>query len=87
MVHDSCGRSRRASEPGFSPESLFDEQRLISDAGLLLAATLSDRLGIEELVNESVRLGYRVAGRGATGPQGASRWCTGCSPAPTASTT
>src|SRR5204863_2550410 len=32
------------------------------DAGLLLTATLADRLGIEELVNESVWLGYRVAG-------------------------
>jgi hypothetical protein len=31
----------------------FDEQRLVSDAGLLLTATLAERLGIEELVNES----------------------------------
>lgn len=50
------------------PESLdavrvaFDEQRLVSDAGLLVTATLADRLGIEELVNESVWLGYRVPG-------------------------
>ncbi|MHB1860329.1 MAG: IS1380 family transposase, partial [Solirubrobacteraceae bacterium] len=34
----------------------FDEQRLISDAGLLLTASLADRLGIEDLVNESVWL-------------------------------
>jgi hypothetical protein len=34
----------------------FDEQRLVSDAGLLLTATLAERLGIEELVNESVWL-------------------------------
>jgi Transposase DDE domain group 1 len=46
---------------------VFDEQRLISDAGLLLAATLSDRLGIEELVNESVWLGYRVPGAALPG--------------------
>jgi len=32
----------------------FDDRRLISDAGLLLTATLADRLGVEELVNESV---------------------------------
>ena len=32
----------------------FDEQRLISDAGLLVSATLADRLGLEQLVNESV---------------------------------
>jgi hypothetical protein len=34
----------------------FDEERLISDAGLLLCATLAERLGIEALVNESVWL-------------------------------
>jgi hypothetical protein len=40
----------------------FDEQRLVSDAGLLLTATLAERLGIEELVNESVWLGHTVPG-------------------------
>ena len=40
----------------------FDEERLISDAGLLLTATLADRLGIEELVNESVWLDPRAPG-------------------------
>jgi hypothetical protein len=35
----------------------FDEPRLVSDAGLLLTATLADRIGIEQLVNESVWLG------------------------------
>ncbi|MBV9683805.1 MAG: IS1380 family transposase, partial [Solirubrobacterales bacterium] len=45
----------------------FDEQRLVSDAGLLLTATLADRLGIEELVNESVWLGYRVPGAALPG--------------------
>lgn len=34
----------------------FDEKRLVSDAGLLLTATLADRLGVEDLVNESVCL-------------------------------
>ncbi len=33
----------------------FDEQRLISDAGLLVTATLAERLGIEELVNQFAR--------------------------------
>ncbi|MGH2903117.1 MAG: IS1380 family transposase [Solirubrobacteraceae bacterium] len=46
----------------------FDEGRLISDAGLLLTATLAERLRIEELVNESVwldrgRPGARLPGR------------------------
>jgi Transposase DDE domain group 1 len=48
----------------------FDEQRLISDAGLLLCATLAQRLGVEELVNESVLAGISGAGGGAAGAQG-----------------
>ena len=66
MVHD-------AADVPTGPMSLdsvrveFNEERLISDAGLLIAATLSDRLGLEELVNESVWLGYRVPGRRSQG--------------------
>jgi hypothetical protein len=45
----------------------FDEQRLVSDAGLLLAATLADRLGIEDLVNDSVWLGYGTPGAALPG--------------------
>jgi hypothetical protein len=45
----------------------FDEPRLVSDAGLLLTATLAERLGIEELVNESVWLGYGVPGAALPG--------------------
>jgi hypothetical protein len=45
----------------------FDEQRLVSDAMLLLIASLAERLGIEELVNESVWLGYRVPGAALRG--------------------
>jgi hypothetical protein len=61
MVHE------RADVPA-GPTSLdsvrvaFDEQRLISDAGLLLTATLAQRLGIEELVNESVWLDPKAPG-------------------------
>jgi len=40
----------------------FDEERLISDAGLLVTATLAERLGIEQLVNESVWLDPRSPG-------------------------
>jgi len=66
MVHDA------AYVPA-GPASLdavrvsFDEQRLVSDAGLLLTGTLAERLGIEELVNESVWLGYRVPGAALPG--------------------
>ncbi|MGH7733261.1 MAG: IS1380 family transposase [Gemmatimonadales bacterium] len=61
MVHD-------AADVPTGPENLdsvgvrFDEERLVSDAGLLLTASLADRLGIEELVNESVWLDPRAPG-------------------------
>ncbi len=48
----------------------FDEQRLVSDAGLLLTGSLAERLGVEQLVNDSVWLDPEGAGRGAAGPQG-----------------
>jgi len=37
----------------------FDDQRAVADAGIVLAATLADRLGIEALVEHSVDLGGR----------------------------
>ena len=46
---------------------VFNEPGLISDAGLLLTATLADRLGLEELVNESVWLPYGTAGAALPG--------------------
>jgi hypothetical protein len=66
MVHD-------AADVPAGPASLdsvrisFDEPRLVSDAGLLVTATLAARLGIEELVNESVWLGYRTPGAALPG--------------------
>ena len=69
MVHD--GADVPAGPGGLdSVRVAFDEPRLVSDAGLLLTATLAERLGIEALVNESVWLGYRVPGRGVAGPEG-----------------
>src|SRR5437773_7751921 len=38
----------------------FDDERLIANAGLLLTATLSERLGLERLVDETVDLGERA---------------------------
>ena len=38
----------------------FDEERLVSDVGLLLTASLAGRLGIEQLVNDTVWLGHGV---------------------------
>src|SRR2546430_15035136 len=37
----------------------FDDERLIANAGLLLTSTLSGRLGLERLVEETVDLGER----------------------------
>ena len=65
MVHDGAdvtGPDRVDAVP-----VRFDEDRLVSDAGLLLTATLADRLGIEELVNESVWLGYGTPGAALPG--------------------
>src|ERR1039458_5913628 len=45
----------------------FDEQRLVSDAGLLLTGSLAGRLGIEGLVNDSVWLDPRAAGAALPG--------------------
>src|SRR5450631_1552475 len=45
----------------------FDEQRLVSDAGLLLTGSLAQRLGVERLVNDSVWLGRGVPGAALPG--------------------
>src|SRR3954463_13540469 len=37
----------------------FDDERAVADAGIVLAATLADRLGVEALVDETVDLGER----------------------------
>lgn len=39
---------------------VFDDERAVADAGIVLAATLAQRLGIEALVDERVVLGERV---------------------------
>ncbi len=66
MVHDAADVP---AGPGNldSVRVAFDEQRLISDAGLLVTATLAQRLGIEELVNESVWLDPRLPGASLPG--------------------
>jgi hypothetical protein len=40
----------------------FDDENLVANAGLLLVSTLAGRLGIEELVNATVRLAGRIGG-------------------------
>jgi len=50
-------------EASVRPDSVgveFDDERLIANAGLVLIATLARRLGIGQLVEETVRLGERA---------------------------
>ena len=44
---------------------VFDDESLVADAGLLVAATLMERLGLEELVDSTVRwrAGWVAPGR------------------------
>jgi len=51
-------------------DATFDYPNLVADAWLLLVATLSQRLGLEELIDATVRLDGRVGGA-PPGPQGA----------------
>jgi hypothetical protein len=66
MVHDQ-------SDVMEGPSSLdlirvaFDEERLVSDAGLLLTASLAGRLGVERLVNATVFLAAGVPGTAIPG--------------------
>ena len=43
-------------------EATFDDPNLVANAGLLLVATLSERLGLEALIDATVRLDGRVGG-------------------------
>jgi Transposase DDE domain group 1 len=61
MVHDAADVPEGPVNLD-SVRVVFNEERLISDAGLLMTATLAERLGIEELVNESVWLDPRAPG-------------------------
>lgn len=53
--------------------TLFDDHRLIADAGLLLPATLAQRLGLGELLDQHVELGA-AAGRAHVGDKGLRPW-------------
>ena len=53
---------RRVSHPIDRVEAMFDEPSLVADAGLIVPATLMVRLGLEALVNQTVRLVDRVGG-------------------------
>lgn len=70
----------------------FDEDHLVANAGLLLVATLTKRLGVQALVNAMVKLPSSRGGsphRAGAPCQGArcSPWSTPWRPAPLTSTT
>jgi hypothetical protein len=45
----------------------FDDERAVSDAGLMLLATVAERLGIEQCAQRFVRLGPKRPGAGSAG--------------------
>ena len=59
MVHDE-----RPAGPN-AVAVVFDDERAVSDAGVVLVATLADRLGIEALAAQFVRLGERAGAANA----------------------
>ena len=63
MVHDDAAVGLDGVEV------VFDDERVVSDAGIALVATLAGRLGIERLVGRLVR--FVAIGRGGErGAQG-----------------
>ena len=66
MVHDLADVPEGPASLD-SVQVRFDEQRLISNAGLLVTATLAGRLGVEDLVNESVWLDPKRPGAALPG--------------------
>ena len=48
----------------------FDDERVVSDAGVMLVATLAQRLGIEALAGQAGAAAARSAGRGERRAQG-----------------
>ena len=53
---------RRVSQTLDRILATFDDDNLVANAGLLLPATVVERLGVETLINATVRLDGRVGG-------------------------
>ena len=51
-------------------EVVFDDERVVSDAGVALVATLAGRLGVEAVVGRFVTLWRDRPGGGECGPEG-----------------
>jgi Transposase DDE domain group 1 len=52
----------RVSQPLDRVEVIFDDDNLVANAGLVLPATVADRLGLEALIDDTVRLASRTGG-------------------------
>lgn len=59
MVTDSASRGGRGLG---RLDAVFDDEGVVANAGVLLAATLCDRLGLETLVDDCVTLADSSAG-------------------------
>ncbi len=55
----STGAEKRAAQRSDGLEVGFDDDRAVAGAGLILPATLAQRLGLEGLVDETADLGRR----------------------------
>jgi hypothetical protein len=64
MVRDGRRRGGRQLD---RIEPCFDEQGVVANAGVLLVSTLVERLGLEGLIDEAVRLGERPGAANAGG--------------------
>ena len=63
VAHNPGGTSSESSIRAIDRiEVTFDDETLVADAGLIVPATLMGRLGLEALVNSTVRLVGRVGG-------------------------
>ena len=52
----------RVSQPLDRVGVIFDDDNLVANAGLVLPATLADRLGLEAMIDDTVKLSGRVGG-------------------------
>ena len=63
MVTAARGRAKRAERRLDGLQVVFDDDRAVASAGLILPATLADRLRLEGLIDEAVDLGRRPGSR------------------------
>jgi len=60
MVTTNRGRGSGGGGQSERLSLAFDHERAVANAGLVLASTLAERLGIEQVLDETVDLGGRA---------------------------